>query len=73
MVALRMKGLPHRATLYQIEYFFRDFKLIPGSVVLGKNRFAMNNGFGVILFHEADQAEEAFFTLNKKYIGDRYI
>jgi hypothetical protein len=49
-VAVRIDGLPWRAQVPDIELFFEKYNLVPGSIILGKDKYNKFNGLGSILF-----------------------
>ena len=73
MVAIRMFGLAWRVEYSEIEDFYREFKFVERSIVLGKGDDGRNNGLGAILFEDEEQASKAAEELNKAYIGTRYV
>ena len=58
-VALKMRGVPFRASEAEVEEFFSDYKLVPGSIKFGVADDGRKNGFAAALFESEDQAKEA--------------
>lgn len=73
MVAVRMKGLPFRVQMDEIEEFFADYEFIKDSIILGENDDGRRNGFGAVLFKNKEQAAQAAEEKNKQYVGPRYV
>jgi RNA recognition motif-containing protein len=72
-VALKLRGVPFRASESEIEEFFADYKLVAGSIKLGVGDDGRKNGFAVALFESEDQAKEAQEGKDKQTIGTRWI
>ena len=72
-VALKVRGAPWQTTHEDIYDFFRDFKAIEKSAVLGKGKDGRNNGFASILFESNDEVHKAKEELEGKYIGSRFV
>ena len=73
MVALKIRGMPYRATVEEITEFFQDFKFIDQSVIYGFGADGRKNGFGAILFESEEQATSAMDALQKQNIGARWV
>jgi len=73
LVVVKVRGLPYSIRYEEVADFFKDFKYIEQSVVLGLNYEGRKNGFGAILFHTADEASKAAVQMQKQYIGSRYV
>lgn len=57
----------------EIADFFREFKYIEKSAVLGIGGDGRKNGFGSILFESPEEAESAALALDQATIGTRYV
>lgn len=73
MVAVKMKGLPFRVRYEEIEEFYQDYEFIKQSIILGENEDGRKNGFGAILFKNAEEAAKAAEEKQKQYVGSRYV
>ena len=58
-VALKMRGVPFRSTESEVEEFFADYKLVPGSVKFETGEDGRKTGFAAALFESEEQASEA--------------
>lgn len=72
-VALKMRGVPYRASQEEIEEFFADFKLVADGIKFGVADDGRKNGFAAALFESEDQAKEAQEAKDKQEIGSRWI
>lgn len=72
-VALKMRGVPFRATESEVEEFFSDYKLVPGSIKFETGEDGRKTGFAAALFESEDQASEAQSGKDKQTIGTRWI
>jgi len=70
---VKIRGLPYNIRYEEVGDFFKDYKYIPQSVVLGVNYEGRKNGFGAILFENEEIAAEACKNMHKQYIGQRYV
>lgn len=61
---MKIRGLPYQVRFEQIADFFRDFRYIEKSVVLGIGNDGRRNGFGSILFEDAEEASSAAKEMN---------
>jgi RNA recognition motif-containing protein len=73
MNVVKIRGLNYNVRYEEIHEFFKDFKIVDQSVVLGLNREGRKNGFGAILFDNEEEANKAALDLNKAYIRDRFV
>jgi len=73
MVALKIRGMPYRATVEEITDFFKDYKFIENSVIYGYGSDGRKNGFGAIVFESEEQASSACDALQKQNIGSRWV
>lgn len=73
MNVVKIRGLNYTARYEEVSEFFKDYKIVPQSVVLGVNFEGRKNGFGAILFEDENEAKNAAAALNKQYIKDRYV
>lgn len=51
-VAVKIRGLPYQVRYEEIADFFRDFRYIEKSAILGVGGDGRKNGFGSILFED---------------------
>ena len=65
--------MPFRASESEVEEFFSDYKLVPGSIKFGVAEDGRKNGFAAALFESEDQAKEAQEGKDKQTIGTRWI
>ena len=72
-VALKMRGVPFRATESEIEEFFADYKVVPGSIKFETGEDGRKTGFAAALFESEEQASEAQAGKDKQTIGTRWI
>lgn len=72
-MALKLRGVPYRASEAEVEEFFADYKLVAGSVKFGVAEDGRKNGFAAALFESEDQANEAREGKDKQTIGTRWI
>jgi hypothetical protein len=49
-----MRGVPFRASEAEVEEFFSDYKLVPGSIKFGVADDGRKNGFAAALFESED-------------------
>ena len=68
-----MRGLPFSVRESDICQFFRGMGYITGSVKLGRYHDGKLTGEACILFESPEHARNAQATLNKQYIGSRYV
>ena len=54
-----MRGLPWRVTYDEISDFFKDFKMVEKSIVLGIGPDGRKDGYGVCLFNDEQEANAA--------------
>ena len=72
-VAIKIRGLPYQVRFSEIADFFREYKYVEKSCVLGIGGDGRKNGFGSILFESAEEAENAALALDQATIGTRYV
>jgi RNA recognition motif-containing protein len=72
-VALKLQGVPYRATEEECEEFFQDYKLVAGSIKFGLQEDGRKNGYAAALFESEDQASEAAQGKEGQEIGPRFI
>lgn len=56
LIAVKIRGLPYQVRYNEITDLFRQYKYIEKSAILGVGSDGRKNGFGSILFENADQA-----------------
>lgn len=72
-VAVKIRGLPYQVRYEEIADFFRDFRYIEKSAILGVGGDGRKNGFGSILFEDHEEANGAAKKLDGLYVGERYV
>ena len=72
-VAVKIRGLPYQVRYEEIADFFRDYRYIEKSAILGVGGDGRKNGFGSILFEDQEESREAAKLLDGSYIGERYV
>ena len=73
MVAVKIRGLPYQVRYTEIGDFFRQFRYIEKSAVLGVGADGRKNGYGAILFESNEEATNASEELDQANIGTRYV
>ena len=73
MVAVKIRGLPYQVRFSEIGDFFRQFRYVERSAVLGVGGDGRKNGYGAILFDTSDEAHAAAEELDQQNIGSRYV
>lgn len=70
--ALKMRGLPFSATTREIRDFFEDFRVAERDITIDMNQ-GRPTGYALVFFENEGEAQRAKETLNKKYLGSRYV
>jgi len=70
---VKMRGLPFRASTYEVEQFFNGYQITPGSVQLGQDASGRSSGEGWISFGSAAEAQRAVQEKNRASMGSRYV
>lgn len=70
---MKIRGLPYQVRYSEINDFFRQFRYVEKSAILGIGRDGRKNGFGSLLFESAEEASSAAEELDRKSIGSRYV
>ena len=65
MVAIRIFGLAWRVETHEVADFFKDYKMVADSAILGVGEDGRNNGLGAVLMETAEEAEKASKELDK--------
>jgi len=71
--ALRMQGLPFKATDEDIAEFFEGYNMVPGSIKYQQNEEGRKTGHAAVLFESQADADRAFKEKQKQEIGGRWI
>lgn len=71
--ALRMQGLPFKASDEDIEEFFAGFNMVAGSLKYQMNEDGRKTGQAAVVFESCEDAERAFKEKQKQEIGGRWI
>jgi RNA recognition motif-containing protein len=72
-IGVKMRGLPWRVTYDEVAEFFKDFKMVEKSIVLGIGPDGRKDGYGVCLFQDETECQAAVSQMNEQHIGQRYI
>ena len=70
--ALRMRGLPYRATEKDVVNFFQGITIVPGGIHFLMNASGRPSGEGYVEFPNAEEAEKAMAKHNQRMMH-RYI
>lgn len=70
---VRMRGLPFRATISDIQFFFADFHIAESNVTLGFDKMGRPSGEAWVTFDTEEEARNAVSQLQHAHIGKRYI
>lgn len=70
--ALKMRGLPFSATTKDIREFFQDFRVAERDITIDLNN-GRPTGYALVFFESDTEAQRAKDTMNKKYLGSRYV
>ena len=70
--AIKMRGLPFSATTREIRDFFEDFRVAERDITIDMNQ-GRPTGYALVFFESESEAQRAKDTLNKKYLGSRYV
>lgn len=71
-MALKMRGLPFSVSEREIRDFFQDFRVAERDIKIDMNQ-GRPTGYALVFFESTDEAERAKNTLNKQYLGSRYV
>lgn len=56
---MKIRGLPYQVRYQEISDFFRQYKYVEKSAILGVGSDGRKNGYGSILFESAEEASKA--------------
>ena len=56
---MKIRGLPYQVRYSEINDFFRQFRYVEKSAILGVGRDGRKNGFGSLLFESPEEAAAA--------------
>ena len=73
LVALKMRGIPFKTNVQDIEGFFRKFKVLKNSIKFGFDIDGRKSGEATILLKNHQEANKAKAELDGEYIGARYV
>eukprot|EP00013_Stygamoeba_regulata_P004937 CAMPEP_0177634854 /NCGR_PEP_ID=MMETSP0447-20121125/3585_1 /TAXON_ID=0 /ORGANISM="Stygamoeba regulata, Strain BSH-02190019" /LENGTH=408 /DNA_ID=CAMNT_0019136593 /DNA_START=30 /DNA_END=1257 /DNA_ORIENTATION=+ len=74
LYTLRMRGLPFRISVHELEEFFAGYDFIPGSIRLGMQQMTGRpNGEAFVSFQSLQAAQKAMQQKNRQHIGSRYV
>jgi RNA recognition motif-containing protein len=73
LVAVKIRGLPYQVRYSEINDFFRQFRYIEKSSILGVGGDGRKNGYGSLLFESPEEAAAAAEELDQATIGTRYV
>lgn len=71
--ALRLQGLPFKATDEDVAAFFEGYNMVPNSLKYQMNEEGRKTGQAAVLFESTEDAERAFKEKQKQEIGGRWI
>jgi len=71
-MALKMRGLPFSVSEREIRDFFQDFRVAERDIKIDMNQ-GRPTGYALVFFESTDEAERAKNSLNKQYLGSRYV
>lgn len=69
---MKMRGLPFSVSVREIRDFFEDFRVAERDITIDMNQ-GRPTGYALVFFQSEDEAERAKNSLNKKYLGSRYV
>ena len=69
LIALKMRGLPYRVQLEDVQHFFDGYKYDPNSILLGEDEHGRKTGYAAVLFQSEVEAERAMDEKQGAYIG----
>ena len=69
LIALKMRGLPYRVQLEDVQRFFDGYKYDPKSILLGEDMHGRKTGYAAVLFQDEAEAERAMEEKQGHYIG----
>ena len=58
-VAVKIRGLPFKAEIYDIQEFFKGHNYVKNSIIFGLSKENRKNGFAAILFSSNEEAKNA--------------
>jgi len=70
---VRMRGLPFRATVSDIQFFFSNFHVAESDIVIGYDKMGRPSGEAWVTFATEEEAQNAVSQLQHAHIGKRYI
>ena len=70
LVAVKIRGLPYQVRYSEINDFFRQFRYVEKSAILGVGRDGRKNGFGSLLFESPEEAAAAAEELDQGRAGE---
>ena len=72
-MAVKIEGLPFRATQDQIYDFFAGYEVVRSSLIFGLQNDGRKSGLGFIIFENEEEAYKVCIEKNDKFIGSRYV
>lgn len=73
MVALKMRGLPWRVEVEEIEQFFARYAYIRDSIHLGMLADGRKTGQAALLFETQEEASSAMNEKQGQNVGSRWV
>lgn len=70
--ALKMRGLPYSVQVRDIRDFFADFRVSNSDIIIDMSN-GRPTGYALVFFENESEASRAKDTLNKKFLGNRYV
>ena len=73
MVAVKLRGMPWRVSLEEIEEFLEGFKWVRDSIRIGELEGGRKTGQGSVMFESEDEANRCMEEKEGEYIGPRFV
>ena len=70
--AVKLTGMPWKASLNDVKEFFKDFNVTDDNIKIEMTR-GRKTGNAIIFVNEEDDVQRAREELNKQYIGERFV
>ena len=73
MTGLKMRGIPWKTTVQDIEQFFQRYAFVRGSIRIGERSNGKSSGQAVLLFVNETETVSALNEMKGMNIGHRYV
>ena len=73
MVAVKLRGMPWRVEIEEIETFLEGFKWVRDSIRIGELEGGRRTGQGCVLLESEDEANRLTEEKEGEYIGPRFV